>query len=86
MLFQNISIEPLYCDALLPISQLRTDKNTSPILLDQPKENLGRGTVIHLLVPVIHKAKKEAQETYDGYPQPQCGRRTQWRADDPDLR
>jgi predicted ATPase len=47
--------------ALLLIFYLLVDKETRPIVLDQPEENLDNQTVYSLLVPVIKEAKDRRQ-------------------------
>jgi len=47
--------------ALLLIFYLLVDKDTCPIVLDQPEENLDNQTVYSLLVPVIKEAKNRRQ-------------------------
>lgn len=46
---------------LLLIFYLLIDNNRSPIVIDQPEENLDNHTVFHLLVPIIKEAKKKRQ-------------------------
>ena len=62
--FQETPIEQLspgQRGALLLIFYLLVDKGRSPIILDQPEENLDNETVVSLLVPVITEAKKSRQ-------------------------
>jgi predicted ATPase len=37
------------------------DKGNSPIILDQPEENLDNETIVSLLVPVLTEAKQKRQ-------------------------
>lgn len=62
--FQDTPIEQLspgQRGALLLIFYLLVDKGRSPIILDQPEENLDNETVVSLLVPVLTEAKKTRQ-------------------------
>ena len=43
------------------IFYLLVDKGKTPIILDQPEENLDNETVFRLLVPVLTEAKKQRQ-------------------------
>lgn len=43
------------------IFYLLVDKGKTPIILDQPEENLDNETVFRLLVPVLSEAKKQRQ-------------------------
>jgi ABC-type lipoprotein export system ATPase subunit len=64
LLFQDTQIEQLspgQRGALLLIFYLLVDKGRSPIILDQPEENLDNETVVSLLVPVLTEAKKKRQ-------------------------
>ena len=62
--FQDTQIEQLspgQRGALLLIFYLLVDKGKTPIILDQPEENLDNETVYRLLVPVLSEAKKKRQ-------------------------
>lgn len=64
LLFQDTQIEQLspgQRGALLLIFYLLVDKRKTPVILDQPEENLDNETVFRLLVPVISEAKKQRQ-------------------------
>lgn len=64
LLFQQAQIEQLspgQRGALLLIFYLLVDKGATPIILDQPEENLDNETVVNLLVPVLTEAKKKRQ-------------------------
>jgi ABC-type lipoprotein export system ATPase subunit len=64
LLFQETRIEQLspgQRGALLLIFYLLVDKGKTPIILDQPEENLDNETVFRLLVPVLSEAKKQRQ-------------------------
>lgn len=64
LLFQDAQIEQLspgQRGALLLIFYLLVDKDRSPIVLDQPEENLDNETVVSLLVPVVTQAKEHRQ-------------------------
>lgn len=64
LLFQDAEIEQLspgQRGALLLIFYLLVDKGRTPIILDQPEENLDNETVVSLLVPVLTEAKKRRQ-------------------------
>lgn len=64
LLFQETQIEQLspgQRGALLLIFYLLVDKGKTPIILDQPEENLDNETVFRLLVPVLSEAKKQRQ-------------------------
>ncbi|GAW68749.1 ABC transporter [Geoanaerobacter pelophilus] len=64
LLFQETHIEQLspgQRGALLLIFYLLVDKGRTPIILDQPEENLDNETVVSLLVPVLCEAKKRRQ-------------------------
>lgn len=64
LLFQDTQIEQLspgQRGALLLIFYLLVDKGKTPIILDQPEENLDNATVVSLLVPVLTEAKKRRQ-------------------------
>lgn len=47
--------------ALLLVFYLLVDQNNSPLVIDQPEENLDNQTVFKLLVPCIKEAKKRRQ-------------------------
>jgi ABC-type lipoprotein export system ATPase subunit len=64
LVFQQTQIEQLspgQRGALLLIFYLLVDKDSLPIILDQPEENLDNETVVNLLVPVLTEAKKTRQ-------------------------
>jgi len=64
LLFQDTQIEQLspgQRGALLLIFYLLVDIDKTPIILDQPEENLDNETVFRLLVPVLSEAKKQRQ-------------------------
>lgn len=64
LLFQGAHIEQLspgQRGSLLLIFYLLVDKGNSPIILDQPEENLDNETIVSLLVPVLTEAKKIRQ-------------------------
>jgi ABC-type lipoprotein export system ATPase subunit len=64
LLFQDTQIEQLspgQRGALLLIFYLLVDKGKTPIILDQPEENLDNETVFRLLVLVLSEAKKQRQ-------------------------
>lgn len=64
LLFQDTQIEQLspgQRGALLLIFYLLVDDGKTPIILDQPEENLDNETVFRLLVPVLSEAKKKRQ-------------------------
>lgn len=64
LLFQDTHIaqlSPGQRGALLLIFYLLVDTDQSPIVLDQPEENLDNETVVGLLVPVVTKAKQKRQ-------------------------
>lgn len=64
LLLQGIPVDKLspgQRGALLLIFYLLVDKETKPIVLDQPEENLDNQTVYSLLVPVIREAKDRRQ-------------------------
>lgn len=64
LLFQDTQIEQLspgQRGALLLIFYLLVDNGKTPIILDQPEENLDNETVFRLLVPVLSEAKKQRQ-------------------------
>jgi ABC-type lipoprotein export system ATPase subunit len=64
LLFQDTQIEQLspgQRGALLLIFYLLVDRGRTPIILDQPEENLDNETVVNLLVPVLSEAKKKRQ-------------------------
>jgi len=43
------------------IFYLLVDKGNTPIILDQPEENLDNETIVSLLVPVLEEAKQNRQ-------------------------
>lgn len=47
--------------ALLLVFYLLVDKSDSPIIVDQPEENLDNQTIFHLLIPVIRSVKNRRQ-------------------------
>jgi wobble nucleotide-excising tRNase len=47
--------------ALLLVFYLLVDKDTRPIIIDQPEENLDNETVFGLLVPIVKRAKQRRQ-------------------------
>jgi ABC-type cobalamin/Fe3+-siderophores transport system ATPase subunit len=47
--------------ALLLVFYLLVDKSDTPIIVDQPEENLDNQTVFHLLIPVIRSVKNRRQ-------------------------
>lgn len=62
--FQETEVEKLspgQRGALLLIFYLLIDKEKTPIILDQPEENLDNDTVVNSLVPIITEAKKTRQ-------------------------
>lgn len=64
LMFQDAQIEQLspgQRGALLLIFYLLVDKGNTPIILDQPEENLDNETIVSLLVPVLHEAKQKRQ-------------------------
>lgn len=64
LMFQDALIEQLspgQRGALLLIFYLLVDKGNSPIILDQPEENLDNETIVSLLVPVLTEAKRKRQ-------------------------
>jgi ABC-type lipoprotein export system ATPase subunit/uncharacterized coiled-coil DUF342 family protein len=64
LMFQDAQIEQLspgQRGALLLIFYLLVDIGKTPIILDQPEENLDNETVYRLLVPVLSEAKKQRQ-------------------------
>lgn len=64
LLFQDTQIEQLspgQRGALLLIFYLLVDKGKTPIILDQPEENLDNEAVFRLLVPVLSEAKIHRQ-------------------------
>lgn len=64
LMFQGAHIEQLspgQRGSLLLIFYLLVDKGNSPIILDQPEENLDNETVVSLLVPVLNEAKQKRQ-------------------------
>lgn len=64
LMFQDAQIEQLspgQRGALLLIFYLLVDKGNTPIILDQPEENLDNETIVSLLVPVLTEAKQKRQ-------------------------
>lgn len=64
LMFQGAHIgqlSPGQRGALLLIFYLLVDKGDSPIILDQPEENLDNETIVSLLVPVLNEAKLKRQ-------------------------
>jgi ABC-type lipoprotein export system ATPase subunit len=64
LMFQGAHIgqlSPGQRGALLLIFYLLVDKGNSPIILDQPEENLDNETIVSLLVPVLTEAKQKRQ-------------------------
>lgn len=64
LMFQGAHIgqlSPGQRGALLLIFYLLVDKGNSPIILDQPEENLDNETIVSLLVPVLTEAKQRRQ-------------------------
>ena len=64
LMFQDAQIEQLspgQRGALLLIFYLLVDKDSNPIILDQPEENLDNETIVSLLVPVLTEAKQKRQ-------------------------
>ena len=64
LMFQDAHIgqlSPGQRGALLLIFYLLVDKGNSPIILDQPEENLDNETIVSLLVPVLTEAKQKRQ-------------------------
>lgn len=64
LMFQDAQIgqlSPGQRGALLLIFYLLVDKGNSPIILDQPEENLDNETIVSLLVPVLTEAKQKRQ-------------------------
>ncbi|MBL6985731.1 MAG: AAA family ATPase [Methylobacter sp.] len=64
LMFQEAQIgqlSPGQRGALLLIFYLLVDKGNTPIILDQPEENLDNETIVSLLVPVINEAKQKRQ-------------------------
>lgn len=62
--FQNVEVEKLspgQRGALLLIFYLLVDQDKTPIILDQPEENLDNDTVVNSLVPILNEAKKTRQ-------------------------
>ena len=62
--FQNAEVEKLspgQRGALLLIFYLLVDQDKTPIILDQPEENLDNDTVVNSLVPILNEAKKTRQ-------------------------
>lgn len=64
LMFQDAEIgqlSPGQRGSLLLIFYLLVDKGNSPIILDQPEENLDNETIVSLLVPVLNEAKQKRQ-------------------------
>lgn len=64
LMFQDAQIgqlSPGQRGALLLIFYLLVDKGNTPIILDQPEENLDNETIVSLLVPVLTEAKQKRQ-------------------------
>lgn len=64
LMFQDAHIgqlSPGQRGSLLLIFYLLVDKGNSPIILDQPEENLDNETIVSLLVPVLNEAKQKRQ-------------------------
>lgn len=64
LMFQDAHIEQLspgQRGSLLLIFYLLVDKGNTPIILDQPEENLDNETIVSLLVPVLNEAKQKRQ-------------------------
>ncbi|MBE0402181.1 AAA family ATPase [Halomonas citrativorans] len=64
LMFQGAHIgqlSPGQRGSLLLIFYLLVDKGNSPIILDQPEENLDNETIVSLLVPVLNEAKQKRQ-------------------------
>jgi predicted ATPase len=64
LMFQDAQIgqlSPGKRGALLLIFYLLVDKGNTPIILDQPEENLDNETIVSLLVPVLTEAKQKRQ-------------------------
>lgn len=64
LMFQGAHIgqlSPGQRGALLLIFYLLVDKGNTPIILDQPEENLDNETIVSLLVPVLTEAKLKRQ-------------------------
>lgn len=64
LMFQDARIgqlSPGQRGALLLIFYLLVDKGNTPIILDQPEENLDNETIVSLLVPVLNEAKQKRQ-------------------------
>ncbi|MGJ0431171.1 TrlF family AAA-like ATPase [Methylobacter sp.] len=64
LMFQDAQIgqlSPGQRGALLLIFYLLVDKGNTPIILDQPEENLDNETIVSLLVPVLNEAKQKRQ-------------------------
>ena len=64
LMFQGAHIEQLspgQRGSLLLIFYLLVDKGNTPIILDQPEENLDNETIVSLLVPVLNEAKQKRQ-------------------------
>ena len=64
LMFQGSEIgqlSPGQRGSLLLIFYLLVDKGSSPIILDQPEENLDNETIVSLLVPVLNEAKQKRQ-------------------------
>ncbi|MEI8603972.1 TrlF family AAA-like ATPase [Pseudoalteromonas sp. B160] len=64
LMFQDAHIgqlSPGQRGSLLLIFYLLVDKGNTPIILDQPEENLDNETIVSLLVPVLNEAKQKRQ-------------------------
>tara|TARA_B110000211_G_C14079347_1_gene553712 strand:- start:2491 stop:3315 length:825 start_codon:yes stop_codon:yes gene_type:complete len=64
LMFQGAHIgqlSPGQRGSLLLIFYLLVDKGNTPIILDQPEENLDNETIVSLLVPVLNEAKQKRQ-------------------------
>lgn len=64
LMFQDAEIgqlSPGQRGSLLLIFYLLVDRGNSPIILDQPEENLDNETIVSLLVPVLNEAKQKRQ-------------------------
>lgn len=64
LMFQDAEIgqlSPGQRGSLLLIFYLLVDKDSLPIILDQPEENLDNETIVSLLVPVLNEAKQKRQ-------------------------
>ena len=64
LMFQDAEIgqlSPGQRGSLLLIFYLLVDKGNTPIILDQPEENLDNEMIVSLLVPVLNEAKQKRQ-------------------------